>query len=182
MLIFIGIVLEFICCGFVIVSLLRLLKINYFNPIVRLFAENLEPISKAALFFLPPLIGSIIFSIGLRVISLIIVFPTASIFSLVIISILYVTLMLLTVIFWCIFGSVILSWVAPNHAHPLLQIIVEISDRSLAPIRKFMPAAGGVDFTPILGFIILNTINIQILFPLLPEKTRPFFLLSNLFG
>jgi YggT family protein len=54
---------------------------------------------------------------------------------------------------------VILSWVAPGNNHPLLQIVEEMSDAILQPIRKFVPPMGGLDFTPIIGLVLLNLIN-----------------------
>jgi YggT family protein len=63
------------------------------------------------------------------------------------------------ILFYCVIGSVILSWVAPGNNHPLLQIVEEMSDAILQPIRKFMPPMGGLDFTPIIGLVLLNLIN-----------------------
>ena len=182
MLIILGLLLELICCGFVVVSLFRLLKLDYFNPIVKLFTENLEPISKKIFFFMSPLLASITFSIFLRLTSLKIIYPDAIIMQLLFISIFYVIFLTLTIIFWCILGGVILSWVAPGSSHPLLQIMEEVSSKSLQPIKKIMPPAGGLDFTPIIGFIILNAVNFRILYPMLPLETRPFYFLSQLLG
>ena len=182
MLLILGILLELICCGFVVVSLFRLLKLNYFNPIVKLFTENLEPISKNIFFFMSPLLASVTLSIVLRLASLKIIFPDALIFQLLFISIFYVIFLAFTIIFWSILGGIILSWVAPGSSNALLQIVDEVSSKSLQPIKKFMPPAGGLDFTPIIGFIILNTINFRILYPLLPLETRPFYLLSQFLG
>ena len=56
-------------------------------------------------------------------------------------------------------GSVVLSWVAPGSSHPLLEVIEEISAGILSPIRKFLPPMGGLDFTPIIGLLVLNLIN-----------------------
>ena len=61
-------------------------------------------------------------------------------------------------VLWVI-GSVVLSWVAPGNSHPLLQLIEEISAGILSPIRKFLPPMGGLDFTPIIGLLVLNLIN-----------------------
>ena len=182
MMLILGILLELICCGFVVVSLFRLLKLNYFNPIVKLFAEYLEPISKNIFFFMSPLLASITFSIFLRLVSLKIIYPDAVIVQLLVISIFYVIFLTLTIIFWSILGGVILSWVASGSSNPLLQIVEEVSSKSLQPIKKFIPPAGGLDFTPIIGFIILNAINFRILYPMLPPETRPFYLLSQLLG
>lgn len=87
MLIILGLLLELICCGFAVVSLFRLLKLDYFNPIVKLFTENLEPISKKIFFFMSPLLASITFSIFLRLTSLKIIYPDAIIMQLLFISI-----------------------------------------------------------------------------------------------
>jgi len=40
------IVLGFASYAFVILSVFRLFRINYFNPVVKVFATYLEPISK----------------------------------------------------------------------------------------------------------------------------------------
>ncbi|MDA8781260.1 YggT family protein, partial [Gammaproteobacteria bacterium] len=55
------------------------------------------------------------------------------------------------ILFYCVIGSVVLSWVAPGNNHPLLQIIEEISAGILSPVRKFLP--------PIIGLLVLNLIN-----------------------
>jgi len=34
-----------------------------------------------------------------------------------------------------------------------------MSDGVLTPIRKFIPPMGGLDFTPIIGLMLLNLIN-----------------------
>jgi YggT family protein len=55
---------------------------------------------------------------------------------------------------------VILSWVAPNNPNPMLKIIDEISTKLLEPIRKFIPSAGGLDFSPIFALILIRQIEI----------------------
>lgn len=59
-----------------------------------------------------------------------------------IVSVIEVINTTLTIFFFSIIGAVILSWVAPNSPNPILKIIEEISDKLLAPIRKFIPALG----------------------------------------
>jgi YggT family protein len=55
---------------------------------------------------------------------------------------------------------VILSWVAPNSPNPILQLIEEISSKLLEPIRKFIPSAGGLDFSPIFALILIRQLEI----------------------
>ena len=56
-------------------------------------------------------------------------------------------------------GMFDIQLLAAKNNHPLLQIIEEISAGILSPVRKFMPPMGGLDFTPIIGLLVLNLIN-----------------------
>ena len=62
----------------------------------------------------------------------------------------------LRIIFFAVIGGVILSWVSPKNSNPFLQLIEEVSDKSLAPIRKYIPSAGGLDFSPLFILILIN--------------------------
>jgi YggT family protein len=42
----------------------------------------------------------------------------------------------------------------------MLKIIDEISTKLLEPIRKFIPSAGGLDFSPIFALILIRQIEI----------------------
>jgi YggT family protein len=42
----------------------------------------------------------------------------------------------------------------------MLQIIEEISLKLLEPIRKFIPSAGGLDFSPIFALILIRQLEI----------------------
>ena len=55
----VGVILGLASYAFVMLSVFRLFRVNYFNPIVKIFATYLEPISKNLFFFLPPLFAAI---------------------------------------------------------------------------------------------------------------------------
>ena len=46
-----AIILGFASYAFVILAVFRLLRVNYFNPIVKIFATYLEPVSRSLFFF-----------------------------------------------------------------------------------------------------------------------------------
>ncbi len=52
----------------------------------------------------------------------------------------------------------ILSWFLPSH-NQFLGLISELTDPIIAPIRKILPSAGGLDFSPFLALIILQLIK-----------------------
>ena len=63
------------------------------------------------------------------------------------------------IIFYAVIGGVILSWVSPQNSNPALQLVEEISDKTLSPIRKYIPSAGGLDFSPIFILILVNLLE-----------------------
>jgi YggT family protein len=138
----------------------RLFRINYFNPIVKIFATYLEPISKSIFFFLNPLLAALALALLLQFVSSYFFYSSGyEIMTILFISVVDVINFCFRILYYCVIGSVILSWVAPENDHPLLQIVEEISGAILQPIRKFFPPMGGLDFTPIIGFMLLNLIN-----------------------
>ena len=155
-----AILFGFASYAFVLLSIFRLFRINYFNPIVKIFATYLEPISKNTFFFLPPLIAAMAFALVLKFFSFYLAYSSGyESLSLFYIAVIDVINSGFRILFYCVIGSVVLSWIAPGNNHPLLQIVEEISSGVLDPIRKFLPPIGGLDFTPIIGLLILNLIN-----------------------
>ena len=155
-----AIILGFASYAFVILSVFRLLRVNYFNPIVKIFATYLEPVSKSLFFFLPPLFAAIAVALALKFSSFYLAYSSGyETLTLFYISVIDVLNSGFRILFYCVIGSVVLSWVAPGNSHPLLQIIEEISAGILSPVRKFLPPMVGLDFTPIIGLLVLNVIN-----------------------
>jgi len=154
------IIFSFASYAFVLLAIFRLFRINYFNPIVKIFTTYLEPISKSIFFFLNPLLSALALALLLKFASFYIAYSTGyEPLTLFFISVVDVINSCFRILFYCVIGSVILSWVAPENNHPLLQIVEEISGAILQPIRKFVPPMGGLDLTPIIGLMLLNLIN-----------------------
>jgi YggT family protein len=63
------------------------------------------------------------------------------------------------IIFYAVIGGVILSWVSPQNSNPALQLVEEMSNKTLSPIRKYIPSAGGLDFSPIFILILVNLLE-----------------------
>lgn len=58
-----------------------------------------------------------------------------------------------------VFGAVIASWMQLPPNNQLVQLIRQLTEPALAPIRKLLPPAGGLDFSPmilILGLQLLK--------------------------
>ena len=59
-----------------------------------------------------------------------------------------------------IFARVVMSWVIPSgqSSNPLVNIIHEITEPILSPIRKIVPRVGMFDFTPMIAVVTLGII------------------------
>jgi YggT family protein len=155
-----GIVFSILSYVFIILFVFNLLKIDYYNPIVKAFLNFYKPISLISIF------SNQIYTIFLVAVILkfsgfyILYSSQYNHYVLGIVSVIEVINTTLTIFFFSIIGAVILSWVAPNSPNPILKIIEEISDKLLAPIRKFIPALGGLDFSPIFALILIRQLEI----------------------
>ena len=155
----IGLSLGVLSHAFILLFIFNLLKIDYYNPIVKGFVNIYKPISKVSIFS-SQLLTIFIITIILRFSSEYIGGSKYDVYTLGLISLINVLNSSLIIFFYSIIGAVILSWVAPNNPNPLLQIIEEISSKLLTPIRNFVPSAGGLDFSPIFAFILIRQLQI----------------------
>jgi YggT family protein len=68
--------------------------------------------------------------------------------------------LLLTVLGFAIIIRALLSWVQIDPYNPLVQILYQITEPILAPLRRFIPPIGGMmDITPIVALIILQVLQ-----------------------
>lgn len=157
-------ILDVISVVILITFFFRLLKVDYYNPLVQgmlkfadIFTSLIRSIFKpifgidlaslitaAALqafcFFLISLSDEVLFSFGIMI--------SWSLFS--------VLLLGLTIGWWALVGGIIMSWVAPVSSFPPSRLLLQMSNQICKPFRLFLPPIGGLDFSPILAFLILQ--------------------------
>jgi YggT family protein len=52
--------------------------------------------------------------------------------------------------------------VAPGSGHPAIYLLHQVTEPVMAPFRKALPPMGGMDFSPILVFILINVVQIAL--------------------
>lgn len=57
-------------------------------------------------------------------------------------------------------AMIVVSWVAPGSRHPAIILTYQITEPVMAPVRAMLPSMGGLDFSPILIFIVINILQI----------------------
>jgi YggT family protein len=77
-------------------------------------------------------------------------------------SALGVVSLLINIYFFALLAMIILSWVAGGSRHPAIYLLHQITEPVMAPLRKLLPPMGGMDFSPILVFILINVLQIAL--------------------
>lgn len=54
---------------------------------------------------------------------------------------------------------IIISWVGADPYNEIVQVVCRITDPILEPFRRLPLQLGGIDFSPILAFILLSVLN-----------------------
>jgi len=73
-----------------------------------------------------------------------------------------VVALLVNIYFFALLAMIILSWVAAGSRHPAIYLLYQITEPVMVPFRKVLPNMGGLDFSPILVFILINIIQIAL--------------------
>ena len=67
--------------------------------------------------------------------------------------------LLFQVLSLAILGRVLLSWIDPMGNMRITQIIRDVTEPLLAPIRNLMPNMSMFDFSPIIALLLLQAVN-----------------------
>ena len=67
--------------------------------------------------------------------------------------------LLFTLLSLAILARVLLSWVRVSPYHPAVQLLFQITEPILAPLRRFIPPVGMMDISPIIAMFLLQIIQ-----------------------
>jgi YggT family protein len=151
--------------------LLQLAKADFYNPISQFLVKITNPLVVPLRRLIPGYGGldlsSLLLSIVLQLLALVallllngLALPNPGL--LLLWSVLGVIGLLVNIYFFALLAMIILSWVAPGSSHPALLLLHQITEPVMAPFRKALPPMGGMDFSPILVFILINVIQIAL--------------------
>ena len=146
----------------------RLFRVDYYNPIVRGFMTIIDPPARLARRIVRPIFNLDISSLIVSCITQYLAFSlvaasnafTASTTTIIVWSFYSVLLISLKLLFWVMLAGIIISWIAPLSRHPAISLMNQLSEPIFRPFMLFLPPMGGLDFSPILAFIVLNFLQI----------------------
>ncbi|WP_245770407.1 YggT family protein [Marinospirillum alkaliphilum] len=147
--------------------LLHLSKADYFNPITQGIVKATNPVILPLQTLLRPvgridpaslLLAVLLKSLGIFL-ALQMTGQLAGIGSIFVGGVAGVVKTILDLYFFALIISIILSWVAPQAAHPGALLVHQLIEPLLAPVRKFIPSLGGLDLSPIFVFLGINLVS-----------------------
>ena len=66
---------------------------------------------------------------------------------------------LLVLVLWAlVLGRVVVSWVDRQGRNPVSRQLIVLTEPFLAPIRRFLPATGGLDLSPFVVMLVLSAL------------------------
>ena len=64
--------------------------------------------------------------------------------------------LLIGVLMLLVMARVVVSWLAPSGGGGLVAFIYQATEPMLAPIRRFLPPSGGLDWAPLIAMLVLG--------------------------
>mgnify|MGYP001176479181 FL=1 len=150
--------------GVVFNFLFRLLKVDYYNPLVQGIIRAVDLPSQVLRSVLKPFrnidLSSFLVAVFIQAGAFYLAAIAGSIdyepLKILMWSTYSVILLVLKMIWWILLGGIILSFIAGTNFHPAIVLIRQMSDTLFNPFRVFLPPMAGLDFSPIFAFIALN--------------------------
>ncbi len=151
--------------------LLQLVRADFYNPISQFLVKVTNPLVIPLRKVIPGLGGldlaSLLLALLLQMLCIVVLMALYGLglpnpVLLLLWSALGLVGLLVNIYFFALLATIILSWLAPGSGNPAVYLLYQITEPVMAPFRKVLPAMGGMDFSPILVFILINVIQIAL--------------------
>ncbi|MGF6398005.1 YggT family protein [Pseudomonas frederiksbergensis] len=147
--------------------ILQLVRANFYNPLCQFIVKATQPLLKPLRRVIPSMFGLDMSSLVLALIVQMVLIAVilllkgfeVDLLFLVPWALIAVFSLFLSVLFYAMIISVILSWVAPGSHNPGAELVQQITEPVLAPFRRIIPNLGGLDISPIFAFIAIQLLQ-----------------------
>ncbi|MBQ0745602.1 MAG: YggT family protein [Marinobacter sp.] len=153
--------------------LLQLARADFYNPISQFAVKATNPLLRPLRRFIPGWGGidgaALVLAVLIQAITFFLILvalsggiPSFNPLILLVWGAVAVLDLIVKIYFWSVIAVVVVSWIAPGSSHPAIQLVAQITEPVMRPVRKLMPSMGGLDLSPIIVFLILNVLSVVI--------------------
>ncbi len=147
--------------------LLQLARADFYNPITQFAVKITNPLLRPMRRFIPGWGGidgaALVLAILIQALTFFLILvvlngglPHINPVTLLVWAVLNILSLIVKIYFWSVIAIVVVSWIAPGNSHPAIQLIAQITEPVMRPVRNLIPPIGGLDLSPIVVFLILN--------------------------
>ena len=155
--------------------LLQLVRADFYNPVSQFLVRVTNPVLRYLRRWIPGYAGidwpSILLMLCLQAIELMLIAllntgDIPAIPGLLLLSITHLLKMAAWIYIIIIIVQAVTSWINPGAYSPVTVLIYQLTDPLVRPIRRWIPPAGGLDWSPFILLILLNLLLILFIAPL----------------
>lgn len=148
--------------------LLQACRVDFYNPVSQGVIKVTDPILRPMRGLLPGYrnldLASFIAAVLVQIVLIMSLgalqgVQTGNLGTILAAGVLQVLMLIIRIFWWSILIVIIAGWIAPGSNHPALALLHQLTEPLLAPARKLLPAMGGLDFSPILVFLLLGLLE-----------------------
>lgn len=150
--------------------LLQLARADFYNPISQFVVKATNPLLRPLRRLIPGWGGidgaSLVLAVMIQALTYVLILltlnnglPAFNPITLLTWSALTVVGLIIKIYFWSVVAIVVVSWIAPQSHHPAIQLVAQITEPVMRPVRNLMPPLGGLDLSPIVVFLILSVLT-----------------------
>ncbi len=152
--------------------LLQIAKADFYNPVSQSVVKITDPLVRVLRNFIPGyrgvdfstlVLALIIEAVAICVLVLLYGDSLPGVGYVITWSFVGILYFIINIYYYAIIASIIMSFVmmfsGNMNPHPILRVIWQLTEPVMAPIRKIIPAIGGLDFSPIFIFLAIQIIQ-----------------------
>ncbi len=134
--------------------LLQLARADFYNPICQFVVKATNPLLRPLRRFIPGWGGidgaALVLAVIIQALTFFLILitlnqgiPAINPITLLVWSVLNVLGLIVKIYFWSVIAVVVVSWIAPGSHHPAIQLVAQITEPVMRPVRNLMPSMGG---------------------------------------
>jgi len=178
------IVIQFVFGALIALIVLRVLlqwvRANFYNPICQFLYKATNPVLMPLRKIIPPWrnldIAGIVLAWLATALKLVLLYATVGqtlgVLGLAVLALADLVDFLLLLYIVLVLVRVVISFVGADSYHPVVPLVMQLTEPVMKPFRRLIPNVGGLDFSPMVVLLVITLARVLIAKPLLDLGLR----------